>query len=171
MGRHKRPFFRVCAIDSRRPRDGKVIEELGYYDPMVRDVDARAMLNGERIAYWLSVGAQPSERCAVLIKKYGAGGTHTEQQQAAMERLKTHRPQAPAPYIPPPKPPEPEPEPEPAPAAEEAPAAEAGDQVAEAAGLVAGAELAKPRQVRSAGHGVASSATATTTSRPCVSTS
>lgn len=140
LGRHKRPFFRVCAIDSRRPRDGKVIEELGFYDPLVKDVDARAVLNGERIAYWLSVGAQPSERCAVLIKKYGSGGTHVEQQQAALERQKTFRPQAPAPYIPPPKPPEPEPAPaaEEAPAAEapaeEAPAAEGGEQPAEAAG-------------------------------------
>jgi len=62
MGRHKRPFFRLCAIDSRCPRDGKVIEELGYYDPMIRDTDARAILKGERIAYWISVGAQPSEK-------------------------------------------------------------------------------------------------------------
>lgn len=133
LGRHKRPFFRVCAIDSRRPRDGKVIEELGYYDPLVRDVDARAVLDGERIAYWLSVGALPSERCAVLIKKYGSGGTHVEQQKAALERLKTHRPQAPAPYIPPPKPPEPEPVAE-APAGEAAPPAESGEQPAETAG-------------------------------------
>lgn len=115
LGRNKRPFFRVCAIDSRRPRDGKVIEELGYYDPLVKEVDARAILNGERIAYWLSVGALPSERCAVLIKKYGLGGTHVAQQQAALERLKTHRPQAPAPYVPPSKLAETE-----APAAEEA---------------------------------------------------
>jgi len=134
LGRHKRPFFRVCAIDSRRPRDGKVIEELGYYDPLVRDVDARAVLNGDRIAYWLSVGALPSERCAVLIKKYGSGGTHVEQQKAALERLKTHRPQAPAPYIPPPKPPEPEPAPEPAATEEAAPPAEGGEQPAETAG-------------------------------------
>lgn len=109
MGRHRRPFFRLCAIDSRAPRDGKVIEELGYYDPILRDVDARAVLKGERIAYWLSVGAQPSENCAVLIKKYGANGTHLEQQKAALEKLKSYRPQAPAPYAPPPKPPEPEP--------------------------------------------------------------
>jgi small subunit ribosomal protein S16 len=112
MGRHKRPFFRLCAIDSRCPRDGKVIEELGYYDPLVRDVDARAILKGERIAYWLSVGAQPSERASTLIKKYGAAGTHVEAQKAALEKIKTHRPTAPAPYIPPPKPPEPEPAPE-----------------------------------------------------------
>ncbi len=118
MGRHKRAFFRMCAIDSRSPRDGKVIEELGIYDPSVKDTDCRAILKGERIAYWLSVGAQPSENCAVLIKKYGQNGSHLEKQTAALEKAKSTRPQAPAPYIPPPKPE--------APAAEE-PAAESAE--------------------------------------------
>jgi len=122
MGRKHQPFFRMVAIDSRAPRDGKTIEELGHYDPLVKDTDARAILNGERIAYWLSVGALPSENCQVLIKKYGKDGTHAAQQQAALEKIKITRPQAPAPYIPPLKPPEPEPAAE-APAAE-APAAE-----------------------------------------------
>jgi small subunit ribosomal protein S16 len=124
LGRKHRPFFRMVAIDGRAPRDGKVIEELGHYDPLVRDTDARAVLNGDRIAYWLSVGALPSENCGVLIKKYGKDGTRLAEQQAALERIKTTRPQAPAPYIPPPKPPEPEPAPE-AEAPAEAPAAEA----------------------------------------------
>ena len=46
MGRKHRPFFRVCAVDSRAPRDGRVIEELGTYDPMVPETDARAILKG-----------------------------------------------------------------------------------------------------------------------------
>ena len=104
LGRRHRPFYRVCAMDGHAPRDGKVIEELGHYDPMIGDTDARAVLNGERIAYWLSVGAQPSDKVGVLIKKYGAEGTHLEQQQVALERLKTEKPQAP--------PPEPVPKPE-----------------------------------------------------------
>jgi small subunit ribosomal protein S16 len=125
LGRKHRPYFRMVAIDGRAPRDGKVIEELGLYDPLIKDTDARALLNGERIAYWLSVGASPSENCEVLIKKYGKDGTHLAQQQVALEKIKATRPQAPAPYIPPPKPPEPEPVAE-APQAEgEAPAAEA----------------------------------------------
>lgn len=57
-------------MDSRTPRDGRAIEELGTYDPMVRDKDRRVSLNAERIRYWLSVGAQPSEKVGVLIKKY-----------------------------------------------------------------------------------------------------
>lgn len=89
MGRKARPFFRMCAVDSRAPRDGKVIEELGYYDPMVRETDARAILNAERIDYWLGVGAQPTEKAGVLIKKYGSKGTHIEKQKAALELMKT----------------------------------------------------------------------------------
>ncbi len=89
MGRKARPFYRLCAVDARRPRDGKVIEELGYYDPMVKDTDARAILKGERIDYWMSVGALPTDKVAILIKKYGTNGTHAEQQQAALARIKS----------------------------------------------------------------------------------
>lgn len=89
MGRKARPFFRLCAVDAREPRDGKVIEELGYYDPMVRDTDARAILKGERIDYWLSVGAQPTDKAGILIKKYGSKGTHADKQKAALDRMGT----------------------------------------------------------------------------------
>lgn len=88
FGRKHRSFFRICATDSRAPRDGRVIEELGTYDPSVLDTDARAVINGERIKYWLSVGAKPSDRVRVLIKKYGPEGTHVKEQQTALERLK-----------------------------------------------------------------------------------
>ncbi|NMC19886.1 MAG: 30S ribosomal protein S16 [Thermogutta sp.] len=91
MGRKHRPFFRICATDARSPRDGRVIEELGTYDPMIPETDARVTLNGERIQYWLGVGAQPSEKVAVLIKKYGPNGTHLQQQKEAVERLQQKR--------------------------------------------------------------------------------
>lgn len=91
LGRTHRPFFRVCAVDQRNPRDGRVIEELGTYDPMCSETDARAVLKGERVDYWLSVGAQPSEKVATLIKKYGTDGTHVEAQKAALERLKAQQ--------------------------------------------------------------------------------
>ncbi|MGO9115088.1 MAG: 30S ribosomal protein S16 [Thermoguttaceae bacterium] len=87
MGRKHRPFFRICAMELRVPRDGRVLEELGTYDPMVPETDARAILNSERIKYWLSVGAQPSDKVSVLIKKYGAEGTHVEAQRLALARL------------------------------------------------------------------------------------
>jgi small subunit ribosomal protein S16 len=71
FGRRHRPFFRICAMDSRTPRDGRAIEELGHYDPMVRNKDARTVLNASRIRYWLSVGAQPSEKVQALLNKAG----------------------------------------------------------------------------------------------------
>jgi small subunit ribosomal protein S16 len=87
MGRKHRPYFRICAMDVRRPRDGRVLEELGTYDPLVSDTDARVKLNGERVNYWLGVGAQPTEKVRTFIKKYGASGTHLAQQAAAREKL------------------------------------------------------------------------------------
>ena len=74
FGRKHRPYFRICAMDIRRPRDGRVLEQLGTYDPLVPETDARAVLKGERIAYWISVGAKPSDKVQVLIKKYGVAG-------------------------------------------------------------------------------------------------
>jgi len=58
-------------MDARAPRDGRSIEELGHYDPMVRNVEARTVLNVNRIRYWLSVGAQPSEKVQALLNRYG----------------------------------------------------------------------------------------------------
>jgi small subunit ribosomal protein S16 len=72
MGRKHRPFFRIVAIDSRQPRDGRFLEELGSYDPMIKQTDERVKLIPERIKYWLSKGAKPSENCAIFFKKYMA---------------------------------------------------------------------------------------------------
>lgn len=71
FGRRHRPFFRICAMDHRTPRDGRSIEELGHYDPLCRNPDAQTVLNANRIRYWLSVGALPSEKVAALLKKKG----------------------------------------------------------------------------------------------------
>jgi small subunit ribosomal protein S16 len=87
MGRSHQAFFRICAIDRRAPRGGRVLEELGTYDPRIRETDARAILKAERVDYWLGVGAEPSENVAVLIKKYGTNGTHAAAQKAALEKL------------------------------------------------------------------------------------
>ena len=129
MGRTHRPFYRVCAIDKRSPRDGRVLEELGTYDTSVPDTDARALLKADRIDYWLSVGAQPSDKVAVLIKKYGTNGTHKSQQDVALERMAqpTVVPDAGAPVSLPQKEEEPNPEEAQAeaPPSEETPKAEA----------------------------------------------
>lgn len=64
-----------------------MIEELGTYDPHVPETDARCTLDGARVDYWLSVGAQPSIAVRVLIKKYGSTGTHLVQMEQARARL------------------------------------------------------------------------------------
>ena len=99
FGRRHRPFFRICAMDARSPRDGRAIEELGHYDPMVRNKEARTVLNVDRIRYWLSVGAQPSEKVQVLLNKYGV------KKPAPGEPWRLPAPPAPAPA--PESPPEP----------------------------------------------------------------
>ncbi len=71
LGRTHRSFFRLAAMDSRSPRDGRVLEELGYYDPANKNKDQQLKLNEERIKYWLGVGADPSETVAKLLKKQG----------------------------------------------------------------------------------------------------
>src|SRR5262245_4330806 len=91
LGRKHRPFFRIVAIDSRQPRDGRVLEELGTYDPMVKDVDSRVTLVPARIKYWQSVGALPSEKVQVLLTKY-----MKKFEEKAAEAAKQPAPAAPA---------------------------------------------------------------------------
>jgi small subunit ribosomal protein S16 len=68
MGRKNRAFFRICAFDSREERDGRSIEQLGTYDPREKDESKKVVLKRERIEYWLSVGAQPTETVASILK-------------------------------------------------------------------------------------------------------
>jgi len=139
MGRKNRAFYRICATDRRSPRDGRVIEVLGTYDPSVPDTDARCLLDNERVAYWLSVGAQPSDAVRVLVKKYGANGTRLKEMELARAKLSMPRvvPEAGEPVFVP----EPKAEPVAAAAAEaaaesaaDAPVAEAASPAAEAGG-------------------------------------
>lgn len=78
MGRTHRHYYRIVAIDHRQPRDGKVIEELGSYDPHVPDPNAAVKLLPSRIKYWMSVGAKPSDHCQVLFTKYMASAEEAE---------------------------------------------------------------------------------------------
>jgi small subunit ribosomal protein S16 len=83
MGRAHRHYYRIVAIDHRQPRDGKVIEELGVYDPHVTDKEARVKLVPSRIKYWQSVGAIASDHCQVIFNKYMKKWEEIESQQAA----------------------------------------------------------------------------------------
>lgn len=67
MGAKKKPFYRVVVADSEAPRDGRFIEQIGYYDP--KQDPALIHLKMERVDYWLSRGAQPSEIVSQLIRK------------------------------------------------------------------------------------------------------
>jgi small subunit ribosomal protein S16 len=71
LGRRNRPFYRIGAFDNRSRRDGSPIEHLGTYDPINSDEAKQVVLKEERIRYWLSVGAKPSETVASMIKKAG----------------------------------------------------------------------------------------------------
>jgi len=71
FGRTHHPVYRLNAIDQRSPRDGRPIEELGTFDPTNKDESIQFKCQEERVRYWLSVGAQPSETVAALLKKAG----------------------------------------------------------------------------------------------------
>ena len=69
MGRRHRPFYRVAAMDSRTQRDGRVIDELGHYDPLAEDERQQLVLKLDRIDHWLSVGALPTDTVKRLIER------------------------------------------------------------------------------------------------------
>ena len=71
-GSKKRPFYRVVAADSRMPRDGRYVEKLGTYNPLLaKDSEDRVQLNMERVNYWLGQGAQPTERVVRFLEASG----------------------------------------------------------------------------------------------------
>ena len=69
MGAKKAPFYRVVVADSRSPRDGRFIEEIGYYNPMTNPAEIK--INAEKAQTWLKNGAQPTETVKALLKKNG----------------------------------------------------------------------------------------------------
>jgi small subunit ribosomal protein S16 len=89
MGRAHHPFYRLAAMDQRSPRDGRVIEQLGWYEPQGKD-GKQFNLKMDRLQYWLSVGAQPSPTVASLIAR--AGGSVSDKVLAKVRvkgRVKT----------------------------------------------------------------------------------
>ena len=72
-GSKKRPFYRIVAADSRMPRDGRFIEKLGTYNPLLpKDSEERVTMNMDRINYWLGEGAQPTDRISRMLEAAGA---------------------------------------------------------------------------------------------------
>ena len=69
MGAHKKPFYRIVAADARSPRDGRFIEEIGYYNPMTEPADVK--IDEEKAKKWLGNGAQPTDTVKRLFKNSG----------------------------------------------------------------------------------------------------
>ena len=88
LGRRHRPFFRINAIDSRTPRDGRIIEKLGHYDPIEKDPAKQVVINRDRIQYWLDKGAIPSDAVSQILLRHGIKHKYAEEKAARRARAK-----------------------------------------------------------------------------------
>ncbi len=82
IGRRHRPFFRINAVESRTPRDGKILEKLGHYDPIEKDLAKQIVLDRQRTEYWLSKGAIPSDTVSQILLRAGLKHKYAEDQAA-----------------------------------------------------------------------------------------
>ena len=94
VGATKRPSYRVIAIDSRRARDGRALEILGFYNPLTDP--ATVQIDADKLNAWLAKGAQPSETVAKLMRQAGIGSAKTDAPAAAAPKPRTRKPKAPA---------------------------------------------------------------------------
>jgi small subunit ribosomal protein S16 len=88
IGRRHRPFFRINAVDSRTPRDGRILEKLGHYDPIEKDESKQIILDKERVQYWLDKGAIPSDSVAQILMKNGIKCKHADEKTVKRTRAK-----------------------------------------------------------------------------------
>jgi small subunit ribosomal protein S16 len=95
VGKKNRPYYRLCAIDSRNPRDGAYLESIGFYDPLITDDQKKIRINKERAEHWLRVGAQPSETVASFLRQAMVQGLFKAKKPR--KRRKVKRAQAAAP--------------------------------------------------------------------------
>jgi small subunit ribosomal protein S16 len=143
-GTKKRPVYKVVIADSRRARDGRFIEKVGFFNPLLpKDKKERVGLEAERIKYWLGQGAQPTTRVARILGENGiiampANGSNPSKAIPKKERKKEGDEAAPAPAAAAPK--------EEAPKAAAAPAAPAAAAPKEEAPKVAAAPAAAPKE-------------------------
>ena len=89
MGRRHRPFFRINAVDGRTPRDGRILEKLGHYDPLEKDVEKQIVLKKDRIEHWLGLGATPSDTVAQILAQNGIETKYLEEKKARREKAKS----------------------------------------------------------------------------------
>jgi small subunit ribosomal protein S16 len=80
MGAKRKPFYRVVVADSRTPRDGRFLEQLGYYDPLTEP--ATIKIDEEKVVQWLNKGAQPSDSARMLLRRVGVLERYAETRKA-----------------------------------------------------------------------------------------
>ncbi len=88
IGRRHRPFFRINAVESHTPRDGKILEKLGHYDPIEKDPAKQIVLDRERTEYWLDKGAIPSDTVSQILLRKGIKHKYAEQKTARRAKAK-----------------------------------------------------------------------------------
>ncbi len=88
-GSKKRPFYRIVAADSRMPRDGRFIEKLGTYNPLLpKDSEERVKMDMERIKHWLDLGAQPTDRISRMLE---AAGVLAKKERSNLKKGEPHQ--------------------------------------------------------------------------------
>ncbi|OHB65838.1 MAG: 30S ribosomal protein S16 [Planctomycetes bacterium RBG_13_62_9] len=89
MGRRHRPFFRINAVEARTPRDGRVLEKLGHYDPLEKDATKQIVLNRDRVEYWLGKGAVPSDTVSEILLRHGIKHKYAKERTARRAQART----------------------------------------------------------------------------------
>jgi small subunit ribosomal protein S16 len=82
MGRRHRPFFRINVMESRSPRDGRILEKVGHYDPLEHDAAKQIVLDRDRVAFWLEKGATPTDTVAQILLRQGIKTKYAEEKEA-----------------------------------------------------------------------------------------
>jgi len=88
MGRRHRPFFRINAVESRTPRDGRILEKLGHYDPLEKDPAKQIVLDRDRAQFWLDKGAIPSDTVSEILLRHGIKHKYAEEKAARRTKAK-----------------------------------------------------------------------------------
>jgi len=82
MGRRNRPFYRINAVEARTPRDGKILEKLGHYDPIEKDPAKQVVLARERVEFWLNQGAIPTDTVSQILLRQGIKHKYAQEKVA-----------------------------------------------------------------------------------------
>jgi len=88
LGRRHRPFFRINAVEATTPRDGRVLERLGHYDPLEKDATKQIVLKRDRVEHWLSQGAIPTDTVSQILVRNGIPHKYAEEKKARLAKAR-----------------------------------------------------------------------------------